>query len=387
MRLPSETADTAVAYDHHSTLVAALELSGKSWELGAAVPGVERRPRRRLAVKDIAGLLQVIEQWRAEAGRAGRRIDRVVLAYEAGRDGFWIARALGAAGIEVHVMHPASIPVERRGRRAKTDRIDLDMLLRTLLAWLRGEPRVCSMVVVPSVEEEDARRPGREREALGCERIRIENRITNLLELHGVGGFKPRLKKAAEQLEGLRDWSGSPLPGELMAELRRLMERHRVVTRQLAEIEAARREKLEAPDPDRARRMIQLLVLFHGIGLEIASTLVLEVLTRPFRNRRALAGFVGLAGTPFSSGNTEREQGISKNGNPSVRRQLTQLAWLWLQHQKDSALSRWFRERIAGAKGRIKKVMIVALARKLLVALWRYVTNGVVPEGAVLATA
>jgi transposase len=382
----SEAADRAVAYDHHSTVVAALELSGKSWEVCAVVPGVARRPRRRVAVKDIAGLLKAIEQWRVEAGLAGRTVTRVVLAYEAGRDGFWIARALGAAGIEVHVMHPASIPVER-GRRAKTDRIDLDMLLRTLLAWLRGEPRVCSMVVVPSVEEEDARRPGREREALGCERIRIENRVTNLLELHGVGGFKPRLKNAAAKLEALRDWSGSPLPGELMAELRRLMQRHRLLSQQLAEIETARCEKLAAADPDRARRMIQFLLLFKGIGMEIASTAVLEVLCRPFRNRRALGGFVGLDGTPFSSGKTEREQGISKKGNPRVRRQLTQLAWLWLQHQKDSALSRWFRERTTGAKGGVRKVMIVALARKLLVALWRYLNHGVVPEGAILAAA
>lgn len=382
-----EAADAAVAYDHNSTLVAALELSGKSWEVAAVVPGVARRPRQRLAVKDVAGLLRSIEQWRAEAGRAGRRIDRVVLTYEAGRDGFWIARALVAAGIEVHVMHPASIPVERCGRRAKTDRIDLDMLLRTLLAWLRGEPRVCSMVEVPSVEEEDARRPGREREALGGERIRLENRVTNLLELHGVGGFKPRLKKAAERLEGLRDWSGAPLPGELMAELRRLMQRHRLVSEQLAEIEAARREALTAVEPDRARRMIQFLVLFHGIGIEIASTLALEVLCRPFRNRRALAGFVGLTGTPFSSGKTEREQGISKNGNPRVRRLLIQLAWLWLRNQKDSALSQWFRKRVADAKGRTRKIMIVALARKLLVALWRYVTDGTVPDGAVLAAA
>jgi transposase len=387
MARKTETTASAVAYDHDSTVVAALELSGKSWELAAVVPGVARRPRRRLEPGDIAGVLATIARWREEALRAGRTVRRVVLAYEAGRDGFWIARALGAHGIEVHVMHPASIPVERRGRRAKTDRIDLDMLLRTLLAWLRGEPRVCSMVVVPSVDEEDARRPGREREALGGERIRLENKIVNLLALHGIRGFKPRLKKAAEKLEALRDWAGAELPALQMEELRRLIRRHRLLSEQLAEIEAARQERLEAPDPDRARRMVQQLMLLNTIGIETASALGFEVLCRPFRGRRPLAGFVGITGTPFMSGGMEREQGISKNGNPRVRRLLLQLAWRWQRLQKDSALSRWFHERTAGAKGRVRKVMIVALARKLLIALWRYVNDGVVPEGARLAAA
>jgi transposase len=383
----TEASGSATAYDHHSTLVAALELSGKSWELGAVVPGVERRPRRRFKPGDIAGLLAAIEQWRTEARRAGREVCRVVLAYEAGRDGFWIARALGGQGIHVQVMHPSSIPVERRGRRAKTDRIDLDMLLRTLLAWLRGEPRVCSMVVVPSLEEEDARRPGREREVLCGERLRIENQLTSLLVVHGVSGFKPRLKKADEKLEALRDWSGAALPALLMEQLRRLMARHHFLSKQLAELEAARETRLEAPDPDRSRRMIRQLMLLNAIAVETASTLVLEVLCRSFRSRQALGGFVGLTGTPFDSGGTEREQGISKNGNPRVRKILLQLAWGWLRYQKASALSQWFHERTAGAKGRVKKIMIVALARKLLVALWRYVNDGIVPEGATLRTA
>lgn len=377
----------ATAFDHDSTLVMALELSGKSWELGAVVPGVMRRPRRRTEPQDVGALLGAVERWKAEASTAGRPVMRVVLTYEAGRDGFWIARALGERGIEVHVMHPASIPVERRGRRAKTDRIDLDMLLRTLLAWLRGEPRVCSMVVVPTEAEEDQRRPGREREALIGARIAVANRIENLLALHGIAGFKPRLKKARERLEGLRTWSGSRLPARLMAELRRLMQRHHLLSEQLAEVEAERDQAVAAAAPDREARMIWLLTRIVGLGIETATTLVRETFCRQFRDRRALASFVGLTGTPFSSGKTEREQGIGKNGNPRVRRLLMQLVWRWLRFQSDSALSRWFNERTGGAKGRLRKIMAVALARKLLVALWRYVTDGVALEGARLALA
>ncbi len=375
----------ATAFDHDSTLVLALELSGKGWEVGAVLPGVARRPRRTLAQRDMAGLLKQIERWQAEVQRAGRTVRRTVLAYEAGREGFWIARYLLAQGIEVQIMHPSSIPVERRGRRVKTDRIDLDMLLRTLLAWLRGEPRVCSMVRIPSETEEDMRRPERERERLVSERIALENRIENLLCLHGIGSFKPRLKKAAERLDELRSFAGAPLPPMLLAELKRLMTRHCVLSGQLKEIEAAREETASAPD--RTAQQIQVLARLIGLGLATATGLAREVFCRSFADRRAIAGFVGLTGTPFNSGGSEREQGISKNGNPRVRRILMQLAWRWLRFQPDSALSCWFVERTGGAKGRIRKIMIVALARKLLVALWRYVETGELPAGWRLAAA
>lgn len=381
----------ATAFDHDSTLVVAMELSGKSWQLGAVVPGVSRRPKRGLKVGDMDELLRVLERWKAEAAKAGRTIARVVVAYEAGRDGFWIARHLIERGIEVQVMQPASIPVERKGRRAKTDRIDLDMLLRTLLAWLRGEPRVCAMVRVPSEEEEDARRPGRERHKLTRERVSIENQIQSLLWLHGIYGFRARLKKAKEKLEALRMRSGASLPRETMAQLRRLMIRQRLLSEQLAEIDAAREAELaaaaKAPDPERGQRMIRLLVAICGVGLETATQLVREVLCRPFRDRRAVAAFVGLTGTPFQSGGMEREQGVSKSGDKRVRGLMMQLAWRWLKFQSDSALSRWYVERVGDAKGRIRKIMAVALARKLLVALWRYVQDGVIPEGARLAAA
>lgn len=372
----------ATAFDHDSTLVVALELSGKSWEASAVVPGIARRPRRRLPARDLVGVLGLIARWTSEAAKASRVVRRVVLTYEAGRDGFWIARSLLAQGIEVHVMHPASIPVERGNRRPKTDRIDLDMLLRTFLAWLRGEPRVCSMVRVPSEAEEDLRRPGRERERLLSERLAFENRMENLLCLHGVSGFKPRLKKAAERLEQIRDFAGATLPPHIMAELRRLMERHRLASQQLRDLEAARDRVADVTEPDQAERMIQILIRIVGLGAETATLLVRELFCRSFRDRRALANFVGLTGTPFRSGGMEREQGIGKNGNAHVRRIVMQLSWRWLRFQPDSALSRWFDERTGGAKGRIRKVMIVAVARKLLIALWRYVETGEVPAGA-----
>jgi transposase len=372
----------ATAFDHDSTLVVALELSGKSWEAGAVVPGVTRRPRRRLQARDLAELLRSIERWRSEALKAGRAVQRVAVTYEAGRDGFWIARYLQAQGIEVQVMHPASIPVDRRSRRAKTDRIDLDMLLRTFLAWLRGEPRVCSMVRIPSEVEEDMRRPGRERERLVRERLQLENRVENLLCLHGASNFKPRLKKAAQRLEQVRGFDGTPLPPQIMAEVRRLMVRHQLVSDQLRELEAERDRVTQIAEPDRAGRMIQILTRIVSLGEETATSLVRELFCRSFPDRRALANFVGLTGTPFKSGGLDREQGIGKNGNARMRRILVQLAWRWLRFQPDSALSRWFDERTGGAKGRIRKVMIVAMTRKLLIALWRYVEAGEIPAGA-----
>jgi len=285
--MTDQTSHATTAFDYDSTLALALELSGKSWEVGAVLPGVSRRPRRSLAPRDMIGLLKQIERWKAEALRAGCSVQRTVLTYEAGRDGFWIARYLLAHGLEVQIMHPASIPVERRGRRAKTDRIDLDMLLRTLLAWLRGEPRVCTMVRIPSEAEEDMRRPERERERLVSERIALENRIENLLCLHGVVGFQPRLKKAAERLDELRSYTSAPLPPRLSEELKRLMTRHRLLSEQIKEIEAAREQTAMAVAPDRAAQKIQMLARLVGLGLATASGLTRELFCRSFAEPRA----------------------------------------------------------------------------------------------------
>ena len=310
---------------------------------------------------------------------------RIVLAYEAGRDGFWIARELQQRGVEVHVMHPASIAKERRGKRAKTDRLDVDLLLTTLLGWLRAEPGRCTMAPIPSEEEEDVREPGRRREALLGDRLKVENRIGGLLVRYGVVGFNPRLKSAEKQLAALKAPDGRPLPPNARNSLKLLLAQHRLLAQQMQEIEAAREKVLEVNWPDRLQRMIQMLARLVGVGVETATVLVYEVFSRRFKDRRALAGFVGMTGTPYDTGQSKREQGISKNGNPRVRRMLSQLAWRWLRHQKDSALARWFEARLGGAKGRMKKVLAVALARKLLIALWRYVETGEVPEGVRLA--
>jgi transposase len=377
----------ATAFEHDSTLVLALEMSEKAWDLGAVVPGVDRRPKKHFDARAVDAILTSVERWKAEALRAGRTVHRVVLTYEAGRDGFWLARYLADHEIEVHVVQPSSIAVERKGRRAKTDRLDVDMMLGALLCWLRGEPRACTMVRVPSIEEEDARLPGRSRQVVVRDRLAIENRIENLLCVHGVSGFKPRLKKAEENVEQLRTFEGKALPAKMMDELRRLLAVHRLLTEQLAAIETARDQVIIAADPNREERMIQLLVHIYGLGAETATTLVREVFCRPFKDRRAIAAFVGLTGTPFKSGGTDREQGISKNGNPRVRAALQQLAWRWLRHQADSPLSQWFAARTGGAKSRIRKIMAVALARKLLVMLWRYVDTGIVPDGVRMSAA
>ena len=377
----------ATAYDHHTTIVAVLELSGKSWLFGAVAPGVARRTKRSFEARDVDGVVRALEQLKAESAKAGFQAARLVVGYEAGRDGFWIARALQQVGIEVYVMHPASIAVERRGKRAKTDRLDVDLLLTTLIGWLRGEPGRCTMSPIPTEEEEDLREPGRRRETLVRARLKVENQITSLLIRYGIEAFKPRLRSAEKKLDELKTFDSRPLPANAMNSLRLLMAQHRLVSAQLKEIEEARQQVVDVVEPNRLQRMILTLARVVGVGVETATVIVYEVFSRQFRDRRALAAFVGLMGTPYDSGGSRTEQGISKNGNPRVRCLLLQLTWRWLRFQPGSALSRWFFARVGDGKGRIRKIMAVALARKLLVALWRYVETGVIPEGARLAGA
>jgi transposase len=273
--------------------------------------------------------------------------------------------------------------VSREQRRAKTDRLDTEMLMRALLGWLRGEPGHCRMVAIPTIAQEDARRPGREREGLVAERTRLTNTIKAELALWGIQGFKPGLRKAAEHLEALRTVEGEPLPPNTLARLHRLLKRRTLISDQIKAIELAAAQAIER-DPTGPNAMVLLLAQIKGIGLETAQMLVQEVLSRNLRDRRAVARYAGLTGTPDESGSKRREKGISKAGNPRVRRSLIQLAWRLLMFQPDAALVRWYRERTAGGKGAIKKTMIVALARKLLIALWSYATAGVMPEGVVL---
>jgi transposase len=273
--------------------------------------------------------------------------------------------------------------VPRRHRRAKTDAIDGETLIRVLAAWRRGEPRVCAMVKPPSPEEEDRRRLSRERDQLLQERIRHTNRIRGLLFGQGAGDFDPLRQDRRERLDALVTGDGRPLPATLKIELTREIARLEMVMAQLAEVERARDRLVEARAEDAAQPAAALLRL-HGIGPVVAARLWLEGLFRPFASRRQVAAYAGLAPSPWQSGGMDREQGIAKSGNPRLRRTMVETAWLWLRHQPDSTLSAWFRNRVGDARGRVRRIAIVALARKLLVALWRYAVHGVVPEGAVL---
>jgi transposase len=386
--MPQIQGASKAAVDYNSTIVGALELSEKKWVLAVQLPGVDRHSRH---VLDSCGdnLVSFVERLKARCASAGRKVARVILTHEAGRDGFWLARFLARQGIEVHVMQPSSLPVDRRARRAKTDKIDVEMLLRTLMAWLRGEPRVCSMVPIPSEADEEARRAHREREDLTRERRSIVNKIDGILATLGIKGYKALRRDRREQLSCVRQPGGDPIPQKAKARIERLLDRLDLVLKLIDQVEAARDAVLKKDAPaDEAERMIRSLTDLRSIGPDFATLLVREAFVRPFRDRRALAGYVGLGGTPFSSGGSEREQGIGKDGNRRVRAAMVELAWTWLRWQPDSALSLWFRARVgATGGGRIRKIMIVALARKLLVALWRYVKDGVIPDGAIMKAA
>ena len=375
-----------VALSQDSTLIAVIELSSKTWLVSGLVPGLDRRPLKKLEA-DRDSLLRLLERWRSEAVKAGKVIKRVAVAFEAGRDGFWLARWLRRHGIEAHVIHAASVAVSREHRRAKTDRLDTEQLMRAFVGWLRGERKHCQMCHVPSLEEEDARRPGREREVLTSEQTRLTNRIKAALSCLGITGFKPKLRRAGEHLADLRTPDGSAIPPNAAAELRRDLERLQLVRQQIKAIEKQRLERLAetpAAAPTVAMRLLQRIV---GIALDTSDTLTTEVLLRPLRDRRALARYGGLTGAPDESGSKRREKGLARAGNLRVRHTMIQLAWRWLQFQKDSDLAHWFRDRTENASAVVRKKMIVALARKLLIALWRFVTTGDVPQGAVLRPA
>jgi transposase len=372
--------------EHDSTLIAVVELSQASWLVAGIVPAVERQPLKKIEA-DEAALLRLLGRWTDEATRAGRGITRVCVAFEAGRDGFWLARWLRARGVEAHVIHPSSVAVPREHRRAKTDRLDTELLKRAFLGWLRGERGHCTTAAIPTAEEEDAKRPNREHESLVGERTRIVNRMRSALARLGVRGFRPTLRKACERLGTLRTPEGEPLPPNTLAELRRDMARLRLVREQIAEVEAARLERLEEEPGSRPHAMVRLLARVIGVGVETADMLVREVLSRDLRDRRAVARYAGLTGSPDESGRRRREKGLAKAGNARVRHGMVQLAWRFLLFQKESALARWYRERTADARGGTRKTMIVALARKLLIALWRLVTTGAMPEGVVLRPA
>jgi transposase len=327
-------------------------------------------------------LLKLIEEVRGRAARTLGRVPGVVSCYEAGYDGFWLHRLLSAAGITNFVLDPASIPVEQRGRRAKTDRIDGELLLRTLMAYCRGEPRVVRIVRVPSLEVEDARRASRERERLVKEQTGHVNRIKGLLRTLGLEAGNPRRREWLKWLGEQRGWNGEPIGPGLRGELEHEHARLLLVCERLAAL-----AKAPAPSEGAAGRMAQAqdrLQRLKGLGPAFGGTFVDEVFHKDFENRRQVGAYFGLSPSPWRSGGIDREQGISKAGNPRARRASIEFAWLWVRHQPNSKLSRWFEERTAGASKRQRRIAIVALARKLMVALWRYLTTGLIPEGAVM---
>ena len=383
---PNDLSRSLTALEQTATLVAVVEMSQASWLVAGMIPGLERQPLKKIAPNE-AALLSLLQRWQEEAIKICQTIRRITVAYEAGRDGFWLARWLCSRGIEAHVIHPTSVAVSREHKRAKTDRLDTAMLIRVFLGWLRGERGHCGMVAVPTLEEEDAKRPSRERENLVGERTRIINRMKSALVRLGIRGFKPELRRAPQHLEKLRTPENVPIPLRTLEELRRDMARLAMVRAQIEAIEQIRLQRLEQAPQDGAHAMVRMLANIIGVGVETADMLVREILAKELRDRRALARYAGLTGSPNESGSKRREKGLAKSGNARVRRGLIQLAWRFLRFQKDSALAQWYRTRTEGAKGARKTSLIVALARKLLITLWRLVTIGEVPQGIVLRQA
>src|SRR5271166_410122 len=373
-----------VALDQDRTLIAVVELSLATWLVGGMVPGIARDPLKKL-VPDEEGLLKLLYRWRDEAAKAGYKITRMVVAFEAGRDGFWLARWLRAHGIEAYVIHPTSVAVSREHRRAKTDRLDIALLKRSFVGWLRGEKKHCSMAAIPTLEEEDAKRPNREREQLVGKRTGVVNRMKAALVRLGIRGFNPKLRKASQQLAALRTPEGGAIPPNTLAELQREMDHLHFISEQIKQIEDARLTQLKQAPTHGSNATVVQLGQINGIGIETADMLANEMFTRDLRDQRAVARYAGLTGSPDESGRRRREKGLAKAGNARVRRGMIQLAWRFLFHQKNSALAQWYRQNIAAGKKR--KTMIVALARELLIALWRFVTTGDVPQGVILRRA
>jgi transposase len=371
---------------HHDAVIhLAIELSSSTWLVAARLPEDEKPRLHRIGGGDTAGLLALISSLRTRVAGRLRAAIGVVCCFEAGRDGFWLHRLLTAQGVVNHVLEPASILVNRRSRRAKTDRLDAEGMLRVLAAYLQGDRRACSMVRVPTPEEEDAKRTHREREHLVQERLRIENRIEALLFTQGIRQ-RPSLRSWERDLAALHTGDGRAIPHHLRAELNRLRRRLIMTLTLIREVEAER-DEVDATEPqDVGGGKIVALRRIRGIGENFATVLTREVFYRSFDNRRQLASYVGITPTPYQSGGMDRDRRISRAGNPRARTTMIQLAWLWLRYQPGSALAAWFRERVGALSGRTRRIAIVAMARKLLVALWRYVETGTLPAGVEIRT-
>ena len=372
----------SAAISGDQSIYAALELSKNFWLLAIQVPGRDNPSLHPITGGDAEGLMAKLGAARQRVAKFTGQTPTVTLCYEAGYDGFWLARFLDQRGIGCLVMEPASLRVNRRARRVKTDRIDVESILHTLIAWCRGERHVCSMVVIPSVEEEDLRRSHRERDRLIGERTAHINRIKGLLFGQGIRGINVKSRYKILTPAALVTADGRPLPERLGREIAREIERLALVQTQLVEIEHERDHPATSCVATERKR--HDLLRLKGLGPALSSTLTREVYYRQFANRRQVASYIGIAPSAYDSGDGHRSQGISKAGNRLARVAMVEAAWLWVRHQPDSALTQWFHDRTQGQKGRIRRVMIVALARKLAIALWRYLETGLIPDGAVV---
>jgi transposase len=381
-----------VAADKFAPVFVALELSRSKWLVGVGAPWKWTVRRHQVEGGDLCGLLALLRRIGAEEERRNGLPAKVHICFEAGRDGHWLYRALKSEGYDVYEIDPASVAIDRRARRAKSDGVDVDKLVRTLARLVRGELDACRVVEVPSEAEEDAKRPHREYERLVKERTSHCNRVKALLFAQGVRDFDPT---AADRLERL---AGLEIMPRLKMELTRECRRLDRIQADIADVEAemaaqivppkkAKPASTAAPAPSPVRMKAAQLFKLRGVGVHFSTALAGEVYYRTFRNRRGVGQYIGLAPSPFQSGDMARDQGIAKAGNKRARKAMVELSWLWLRYQPDSALSKWFRERVGDGKGRVKRIAIVAMARKLAVALWRYLETGVIPEGVVLKRA
>lgn len=376
----------AQSFDTKDVCCAALELSQSKWLCAVSVPEADAASIQTFKAGDVDRLVAWLGKIRDRHEASLKRPLQIVLCYEVGYDGFWLARLLPMKGIRTIVFDPTSFLRPRKSRLAKTDRLDAEDMTRTLRTWLGGDRCVAREVRVPSVEEEDAKRIERERKHLVEERTRIVGRIKGLLALHGIRlDAKGIGKRLGERLATLETGDGRPLPPFLRREVGRLLDRHEFVCDLIKNVEGDRREALaneEGTFP--CREKVKRLANLGAVGETTATVLVAEVFHRTFETRRHLASFLGLAPSPHASGDVSRDRGINKAGSKLARQTLVELAWFWLRYQPKSRLSLWWHERFSGTGMRGRKVGIVALARKLAIALWRFVEDGVVPEGATL---
>jgi transposase len=364
----------------------AIELSSTLWLVATRVRGAAKSNMHRINAGDTSALLALLSDLRDRSCNEKGQAANLACCFEAARDGFWLHRLLTANGVDTYVVEPTSILVSRRARRAKTDRLDAEGLLRVLAAYVGGDSQICSMVRVPTPDEEDAKRPHREREHLVQERIRYQNRILALLATQGIRE-RPSLRTWERDLNALQTGDGRTMPPRLLAELHRLRRRLVLTMELIRELDAERAKTLQATPGTAASQKVTALQRIRGIGENFAAVLVREVLYRPFSSRKHLASYVGLTPTPYQSGTMDRDRRIGRAGNPRARTAMVQLAWLWLRYQPDSSLALWFRTRVGTLAGRSRRIAIVAMARKLLIALWRYVETGQVPNGVTVSAA